>query len=190
MQEQKCILFPIMLFDLEGKRKNRIQKKQVKCGLCGSLFLSNGYKTNIGIGKFCSNGCSSKARRIRDEERYSVDKYGCWIWNGHIDKHGYGKTSRDGISISSHQYFYNKIKGETPEGLELDHICRNTSCCNPSHMKLVTHHENVLRGNKAGMNSQKAEAIKDMNGLGGFRGRIREISRAFRLPVGLISNLI
>jgi hypothetical protein len=35
--------------------------------------------------------------------------------------------------------------GDVPSGYELDHLCRNTSCVNPSHLEAVTHHENLSR---------------------------------------------
>lgn len=34
-----------------------------------------------------------------------------------------------------------------PDDLQLDHLCRNRLCVNPSHLEPVTCRENVLRGN-------------------------------------------
>jgi hypothetical protein len=41
------------------------------------------------------------------------------------------------------------VVGEIPEGLELDHLCRNTLCVNPDHLEPVTHAENIQRGHAA-----------------------------------------
>jgi hypothetical protein len=45
-----------------------------------------------------------------------------------------------------HVLVWQAKNGEVPEGLELDHLCRNRACCNPSHLEPVTGSENVRRG--------------------------------------------
>src|SRR5438552_200174 len=46
---------------------------------------------------------------------------------------------------SAHQFTYELLIGEVPKGLELDHLCRNRLCCNPTHLEPVTRRENLLR---------------------------------------------
>lgn len=166
--------------------RNKITKE---CQFCGSSFQTSEHKLNKGLGVYCSNSCTRKSVRLPDNARYSINKYGCWIWTCHIDKRGYGKTSIGTRSISAHQYFYEKKNGKTPEGLELDHICRNTACCNPDHLKLVTHHENVLRGNRSGINSQKIEAIHDILSLEGFRNCLEKVAESFGVSTSFVKNL-
>lgn len=36
--------------------------------------------------------------------------------------------------------------GSVPEGLVLDHLCRNPPCLNLDHLEPVVHRENVMRG--------------------------------------------
>lgn len=51
---------------------------------------------------------------------------------------------------------YELHKGSIPEGLELDHLCRNPRCVNPDHLEAVTHKENVRRGlSPAALNVRK-----------------------------------
>jgi len=38
------------------------------------------------------------------------------------------------------------VNGPIPEGLDLDHLCRNRWCVNPEHVEPVTRRENLIRG--------------------------------------------
>lgn len=80
----------------------------------------------------------------------------CWIWLGGTGR-GYGiirvNTHKQ---IGAHVYSYLLYKGDVPENMELDHLCRNRLCVNPDHLEAVTHKVNVERGiSEVGKNSQK-----------------------------------
>lgn len=66
----------------------------------------------------------------------------CWLWQGALD-YGYGKYSRN---KRAHRISYELLVGPIPDGLDLDHLCRNRACVNPAHLEPVAHRENVLRG--------------------------------------------
>jgi hypothetical protein len=70
----------------------------------------------------------------------------CWEWQAGTDRHGYGVTWIAKKHKSVHRVTYEILKSSIPEGLELDHLCRNPACCNPTHLEPVTHRENCLRG--------------------------------------------
>ena len=71
---------------------------------------------------------------------------GCLIWLGHDNGNGYGRISIGSKHFYAHRISYELAKGQIPEGLQLDHKCRNTFCINPDHLEPVTHQENAKRG--------------------------------------------
>ena len=85
---------------------------------------------------------------IRFWQKVTFQENGCWIWNAHTNHDGYGLFwPKHGTGISAHCFIYQYLRGPIPEGLELDHLCRNRSCVNPWHLELVPHKVNVARGN-------------------------------------------
>ena len=78
----------------------------------------------------------------RFQEKIEFRKSGCWDFTGAIADDGYGRFWWIGRTGQAHRYAY----GLVPEGMELDHLCRNRRCCNPAHLEPVTHLENVRRG--------------------------------------------
>jgi hypothetical protein len=99
----------------------------------------------------------TKALHLPPEIRfqlYYVEDAGCWNWLGDRDGKGYGRFSlqygekghRKNREVRAHRYQYEMLVGPIPDGLEIDHGCKNTLCVNPSHLEPVTHRVNVLRG--------------------------------------------
>lgn len=73
---------------------------------------------------------------------------GCWIWTAATARSGYGSVRfpGNGPMCPAHRVVYELLVDEIPDGLTLDHLCRNPSCVNPDHLEPVSHRENVLRG--------------------------------------------
>lgn len=72
----------------------------------------------------------------------------CWLWKGPPRKRGgYGQFNwGDGKVVSAHKASYLLFVGEVPEGMDLDHTCRNRMCVNPEHLEPVTRKVNLNRG--------------------------------------------
>jgi hypothetical protein len=89
--------------------------------------------------------------------KITVNENLCWVWNGELDIGGYGSVRINGVLMATHRVMYLLEHKSIPEGKELDHLCRNRLCCNPSHLEAVTHRENMLRGqNPSAENAKKS----------------------------------
>lgn len=103
-------------------------------------------------------GSAETVRRrvgISVEERFwqYVDRDGpggCWQWTGGLS-HGYGNfmVRRDDGSyaqVQAHRFAWRLLVGDVPDGLVMDHLCRNKRCVRPQHLQPVTQQVNVQRG--------------------------------------------
>ncbi len=78
------------------------------------------------------------------------DENGCWPWllapQGKAEGPKYGRFWSQNRQVVAHRVVYELLIGPVPDGLTLDHLCRNTMCVNPNHLEPVTSKENSLRG--------------------------------------------
>lgn len=114
--------------------------------------------------RLCECGCGRQTNLYRGEPcrflpnhdkrkspvEYVVDEAtGCWVWQRVTTQDGYGHLKRDGRTVLAHRVFYERVNGRIPEGMVIDHLCRNPTCVNPDHMEVVTRGENQRRGARA-----------------------------------------
>ncbi len=69
---------------------------------------------------------------------------GCWYWRGRLDNQGYGRVKIRQRQSAAHRVAWQLERGDVPDGLVLDHLCRN-----PAHLEPVTSAENTRRGHAA-----------------------------------------
>ena len=71
----------------------------------------------------------------------------CWTFGQTMKR--YSIVRIDGKNRLAHRVMYELVCGPIPQGLQLDHLCRNRPCFNPNHLEPVTCKENLLRGQTA-----------------------------------------
>lgn len=70
------------------------------------------------------------------------DKNGCILWTGATTAAGYGRVQARGDSAYAHRYAWEQAnRALTPDEL-VDHICHQTRCVNPDHLRVATRAEN------------------------------------------------
>lgn len=80
----------------------------------------------------------------------------CWEWPKAKDSGGYGVVKFNDKFRKAHRLSYELLVGPIPEGLQIDHLCRNRGCVNPDHLEPVTARVNVQR-------SKGGEVAADLN---------------------------
>lgn len=92
------------------------------------------------------------SRGVEDHDAYfwsfvqkDQNEQGCWRYDGYQDpRSGYIKCVKhpEVDSRRSHRVAYFLATGDKAEGFEIDHMCHNTWCCNPDHLRPATRGEN------------------------------------------------
>lgn len=70
----------------------------------------------------------------------------CLEWIGTISANGYGVLSFKGRQWKAHRVSKALSGVLVPHDLVIDHLCRNTKCVNPEHLRVCTNAENVMVG--------------------------------------------
>ena len=75
------------------------------------------------------------------------DPNACWPWQASLGSHGYGQIGWKGNDrmhgTTAHRAIWVSLNGQIPDGMTIDHKCRNRVCCNPSQLRLLSNYENA-----------------------------------------------
>ena len=105
-------------------------------------------------------------------EHYTVDRSGCWLWQGAINNRGYGQIRIRGRLWLAHRAHYERAHGPIPAGLVLDHLCRVHACVNPAHLEAVTDTQNKRRGKHIRLSEDAVAQIRATPRTQGYRPRL------------------
>lgn len=101
----------------------------------------------------------------------------CIGGDGERTRLGYVRVWREGRRHLAHRLAYEAAKGPIPDGMELDHLCRNRWCRNPDHLQPVTHAENSRRSSKCKLDFNQADRIRELFATG--RYSLAELGQMF-----------
>ena len=92
----------------------------------------------------------SVRERVRAELKQVDTGFGtdCFLWQGtDLDRNGYGRVKWKGRYVPVHRVFLltESVLHNPPEGMEIDHLCKQRTCVRPSHLEWVTRQENLRR---------------------------------------------
>jgi len=147
-----------IIINVEDVRNMYLEEKKTYREIAKELGVSTS-PISIIIKRF---GVARKNQIIRDKKKYiteriKVDDNGCWNYPHSVNVKGYSRIQGN----YAHRVSYELFKSKIPEGLTIDHLCKNKICINPEHLEAVTGVENVRRSDAApSINARKTHCIR------------------------------
>ena len=107
---------------------------------------------------------------------------GCWIWQGSVGSHGYGRFTRGRQwEETAHRIAYAMSHGPIPKGLVVRHACDNRLCCNPAHLSAGTQAQNV----QDAVIRSKLNQLLTLDQVLEIRERLAGVPKGARTGIGL-----
>lgn len=111
---------------------------------------------------------NSKGRIQMTKQDFRIEDRGyetpCWVFTNPLRPRrtggGYSKVRIDGKQKSAYRAMYEQLVGAIPEGLQIDHLCRNPACINPDHLEPVTGAVNTRRRRTAKLTEKQVREIR------------------------------
>jgi len=132
-----------------------------------------------------------------------IDKKGeddCWNWMRCLDVFGYGQITIDYKVYKCHRIVYELVYSIIPNGLLVLHHCDNPKCCNPKHLWLGNHDDNIndmvkkgrqRRGenvNTCKLTEQQVLKIRELYSMGEYSHA--QIAKMYNVTKQLITSIL
>ena len=150
----------------------------------------------------CACGCGDRTktregRYLPGHHRRRFDHYDvidcghetpCWVWRLARNPKGYGRVRvpNENRKVLAHRFYWERANGPVPSGMQLDHLCRNPSCCNPDHLEAVPAHVNTWRGRAARLTP---DSVRELRRLAADGVPTRELAMRFSTSPGNVRKI-
>ena len=106
--------------------------------------------------RFRSSPLVPLADRIEEGSVFDPET-GCRLWCGKPTRRGYCQIRIGSTMKLVHRLAWELVNGPIPDGLVIDHKCRDKRCCRVDHLRVVTQRQNVLENSNStpAINAQK-----------------------------------
>jgi hypothetical protein len=81
----------------------------------------------------------------------------CWEW---IVPEGYPYPYANTMDQPAHRYVYTECVGPIAARMSIDHMCHNTRCVRPAHLRQVTHKQNME--NRKGAHKNNRTGVRNV----------------------------
>jgi hypothetical protein len=85
---------------------------------------------------------------VRAATRFTVQD-GCYVSTYSVASHGYAQVGWNENNLSrvttAHRAAWTLVNGQIPDGMTVDHLCKNRRCVRLEHLRVLSNYENARR---------------------------------------------